>query len=286
MTHTTTPLVNQEQRRYWAAEGQQQYQRHGARFEAMVSEFGLAMLDAARLQPGDRVLNVGCGHATTTIDAAQLVAPGGTALGIDISSAMLSTARQRVAAARLHNVALLDADAQVHPFEPASFDAVISRFGTMFFDTQEAAFANLARAVRPGGRLAFVCWQDPLASEWIALALGAVMPVLGRQPQLGTPGAPGPWAFADGDRLRRLLTTGGFRDVQLETLTLPQRIGDDIDDAVAFILSLPESQQLFAGAAEDTVAAATAALRAAFASHARADGLTLAASAWLVSAHH
>jgi hypothetical protein len=111
------------------------------------------------------------------------------------------------------------------------------------------------------------------------------MPVLGRSPQLGTPGAPGPWAFADGDRLRRLLTTGGFRDVQLVTATLPQRIGDDIDDAVAFILSLPESQQLFAGAAGDTVAAATAALRAAFASHARADGLTLTASAWLVSAH-
>jgi SAM-dependent methyltransferase len=285
MTQATTPQDNQEQRRYWANEGQQQYQQHGARFEAMVSGFGLAMLDAARLQAGDRVLDVGCGHATITIDAARRVAPGGTALGVDISNAMLRTASQRVDAAGLHNVTLLEADAQVHPFEPASFDAVISRFGTMFFDTPEAAFANLARAVRPGGRLAFVCWQDPLASQWIALALSAVMPVLGRSPQLGTPGAPGPWAFADGDRLRRLLTTGGFRDVQLATVTLPQRIGDDINDAVAFILSLPESQQLFAGADKDAVAASTAALQAAFAPHARADGLTLTASAWLVSAY-
>jgi SAM-dependent methyltransferase len=285
MTHTTAPEVNQEQRRYWANEGEQQYQQNGVRFETMASGFGLAMLDAAGLKPGDRVLDIGCGHATTTIDAARRVAPGGSALGVDISNAMLRTASQRVAAAGLDNVALLEADAQVQPFEPASFDAVISRFGTMFFENPEAAFANLSEALRPGGRLAFVCWRDPLASQWISLALGAVMPVLGRPPQLGTPGTPGPWAFADGDRLRRLLTAGGFRDVQLEAVTLPQRIGDNTEDAVAFVLSLPESQQLLAGAAKDTVAAATAALRVALTPHARPDGLTLAASAWLASAH-
>ena len=290
MTHPSGKLlaatdeVNRAQREYWADDGPRQYQEHGDRFEAMTAPFGHAMLDAARLQPGERVLDVGCGHATMTIEAAERVAPEGRVVGVDISAAMLQLARQRVAAAGLDNVELLEADAQLHAFDPGSFDAVISRFGTMFFEDPEAAFANLARALHPGGRLVFVAWQDPLNSEWIAVALGAAVAQLGRAPQLGTPGAPGPWAFADGDRLTRLITKGGFRDVRLETVTRLQRIGDDVDDAVSFILSLPESRQLFAGAPEDAVAAAVAAVRAAFAPYAGVEGVVLDATAWLVSA--
>jgi SAM-dependent methyltransferase len=278
--------VNQDQRRYWANEGQQQYQQHGDRFEAMAAPFGDAMLDAAQLRPGHHVLDVGCGYATTTIEAAKRVTASGRVLGVDLSATMLQTARRRVAAAGLDQVALLEADAQVHAFDPGSFDAVISRFGIMFFDDPEAAFANLYRALRPDGRLAFVCWQDPLQSEWIATALGAAVPLLGRPPQLGTPGAPGPWAFADGDRLERMLTAAGFRDVRLEPVTRPQRIGADLDDAVGFVMSLPESKQLFAGASEDTVTAAAAAVGAAFAPHVGAGGVVLNASAWLGSARH
>jgi len=284
MTHITAPPANQDQRRYWNDEGQRQYQQHGPRFEAMTTGFGEAMLDAARLVPGNRVLDIGCGYAATTIEAARRVGPAGTVLGVDISAAMLQTAHDRVAESGLDNIALVETDAQVHPFEAASFDAIVSRFGLMFFDDPAAAFANFSRTLRPDGRLAFVCWQDPMASEWIAKALGAVVPVLGCAPQLGTPGAPGPWAFADGDRLHQILAKAGFRDVRLESVTQPQRIGDDIDDAVSFILSLPESQQLFTGAAQDTVNAATAALRSALTPYARPDGLSLNASAWLVSA--
>jgi SAM-dependent methyltransferase len=273
------------QREYWATEGPRQYQQHVDRFEAMAAPFGQAMLDAARLQPGDRVLDVGCGHAITTIEAAERVAPTGRVVGVDISAAMLRPARQRVAAAGLNNIELLEADAQGHAFGAGSFDAVISRLGMMFFENPEAAFANLARALRPGGRLLFVSWQDPLKSEWIAVALAAAIPLLGRAPDLGTPGTAGPWAFADGDRLTRLITAGGFHDVRLETVTRPQRVGDDVDDAVGFVLSLPESQQLFAGAPEDTVAAAVAAVRAAFAPYAGPEGVVLDATAWLVSAH-
>ena len=290
MTHPSGKLlaatdeVNRTQREYWANDGPRQYQEHGDRFEAMAAPFGQAMLDAARLQPGERVLDVGCGHATTTIEAAERVAPAGRVVGVDISTTMLQPARQRVAAAGLDNIELLEADAQLHAFDPGSFDAVISRFGTMFFENPEMAFANLARALHPGGRLVFVAWQDPLNSEWIAVALGAAVAQLGRPAQLGSPGAPGPWAFADGDRLTRLITKGGFRNVRLETVTRPQRIGDDVDDAVGFILSLPESRQLFAGAPEDAVAAAVAAVRAAFAPYTGAEGVVLDGTAWLVSA--
>jgi ubiquinone/menaquinone biosynthesis C-methylase UbiE len=138
------------------------------------------MFDAARLQPGERVLDVGCGFGTTTIEAADCVAPLGRVLGVDISAAMLEPARQPVAAAGTGNIELLEADAQVHPFEAGAFDVVISRFGLMFFEDPDAAFANLARALRPDGRLVFVCWPDPMKSEWVAVALGVAVAQVGR----------------------------------------------------------------------------------------------------------
>ena len=291
MTHAnedflpTSDEVNRAQREYWAAEGARQYQDYGDTNEALFAPFGQALLDAARLRPGERVLDVGCGYGTLTIEAAERVAPSGRTVGVDISAAMLEPARQRVATAALDNVELLQADAQVHAFETGSFDTVISRFGTMFFEDPEAAFSNLARALRPGGGLVFVCWQEPLKNEWIAAAFGALATLLGRVPDLGPPGAPGPFAFADGDRLTQLLTTGGFSALTLETVTRPVRIGHDLDDAAGFTMSLPQGQQLFAGAPENEVAAAVAALRAAYAPYAGAHGVVMHATAWLVSTH-
>ena len=291
MTHASERLVqasdevNRAQREYWSGEGPRQYQDHTDTNEALFAPFGQAMLDAARLQPGECVLDVGCGHGTSTFEAAERVAPSGRAVGVDISAAMLEPAHQRVTAAGLDNVELMQADAQVHGFDAGSFDVVISRFGTMFFDDTEAAFANLARALRPGGRLVFVCWQDPLKSEWVAVAVGAAVATLGRAPDLGPPGAPGPFALADSDRLTQLLTAGGFRDVTLETVTRPVRIGHNPEDAARYIISLPQSQQLFAGAPDDTVTEAVKALRTAFAPYAGAHGVVMDSTAWLVSAY-
>jgi len=121
--------VNRAQREYWSGEGPRQYQDHTDTNEALFAPFGQAMLDAARLQPGECVLDVGCGHGTSTFEAAERVAPSGRAVGVDISAAMLEPAHQRVTAAGLDNVELLQADAQVHGFDAGSFDVVISRFG-------------------------------------------------------------------------------------------------------------------------------------------------------------
>jgi len=249
---------NAQQRELWAADGVngELYVREAGRIEAMNGPFGEAMLNAARLERGERVLDVGCGTGATTIEAARRVGPAGAAIGVDISAAMLGVARQRLGDG-IDNVVFLEADAQVYPFDEGTFDAVISRFGTMFFDDAEAAFANLGRAVRPDGRLVIVC-PDPPKSEWVAVAFAAAAPHVGL-PDVGPPGAPGPFAFADGERLTTVVKTGGFRDVTLEAVTKPIRLGDDADDVVAFITSLREGRELFAGKPEAKVAAAVGA---------------------------
>ncbi|HEX6233578.1 MAG TPA: methyltransferase domain-containing protein [Jiangellaceae bacterium] len=284
----SSPVVgerNRTHREFWQHDGALQYQQYEETNEAVIAPFGEAMLEAARLQPGERVLDVGCGHGASTVEAAERVAPPGRVVGVDISATMLRAAQARLTAAGLNNVELLEADAQVQPFEPESFDAVISRFGVMFFDDPQAAFANLARALRPGGRLHFTCPQDPLKSEWVVVAFGAAIKAIGRTPELGPPGAAGPFAFADGDRLIRLLAASGFRDPRLESTVRPVRLGHDVDAAVDYILSLPESKQLFAGAPQETVGAAATALREGFAPYAGSHGVVLDAAAWLVSAH-
>jgi SAM-dependent methyltransferase len=261
------------------------YLREVDRWDGTGRRFGEAMLETVGLRPGERVLDVGCGHGTTTFEAARLVAPGGVAVGNDISAPLLDLARSRAAAAGIGNVEFVEGDAQLHPFEQETFDVIISRFGTMFFTDPEAAFANLGRAVRPGGRMAFVAWQDPLKAEWIAVAVRAVAPHVGF-PDLGAPGAPGPFAFADGDRLRRIVEAGGFTDVTLELVTKPMLMGKDVADVVGFITDLDQTKALFAGKPEDKVAAAIADLRQGIAPYAGPEGVVMDGTAWLVSARH
>ena len=275
--------VNVDEREFWSGDGARQWVEHGDRWETMMAPFGTAMFDAVALQPGEQVLDVGCGFGSTTVEAAERVAPGGAVLGVDISPEMLARARERTAG--LANVSLLESDAQVHSFEPARYDAVISRFTVMLFDDPQVAFANLHRSLKRGGRLACVCWQDPLQTEWIAVAMGVAVPLVGRPPDLGEPGTPGPFAFADGDRTRHLVEAGGFENVSVESVTRPQRVADDPDDAVKFVLSLPESQQLFDGVPDDVVAKATEALMDAYAQYTSSHGVVTDASAWLVTAN-
>lgn len=247
-----------------------------------MSPFYAALFDAVGLHQGERVLDVGCGFGHTTLEAADRVGPGGTVTGVDISPQMLARARQRAAGS--NTVEFLEADAQVHPFEAAMYDAVISGFGVIFFEQPHVAFANLLTALRPGGRLAFVCWRGPLQSQWIAVAAAAMVPVLGRAPSLGEPGVPGPFAFADGDRIRDILVASGFRSARVEAVTRPQRIADDVDDAVRYVFSLPEGREMLAGAPDGTRVEAAAALKEAFAPFAGSQGVVTTGSAWLVTA--
>jgi SAM-dependent methyltransferase len=263
---------------------QELWLREADRWDRTGARFGEAMLDVAQLTPGERVLDVGCGHGTTTIEAARRVAPEGAAVGLDITTPLLARARQRAVEAGVDNAGFLEGDAQVHPFDGGAFDAVISRFGTMFFEDPEAAFANLGRAVRPGGRLAIVCWQGPLESEWIAVASGVAVEHFGRPPDLGPPGAPGPFAFADPERLERIIAAGGFGHITIDAITRTMHMGDDLDDVVALITSLDQTKALFEGQSAEKVAAVVDALRQGFSPYDGPAGVVMNGTAWLAAA--
>ena len=171
-------VPNADQREQWAREGAQ-WVAEADRYDTMFQPFGEAVLAAASLAPGERVADVGSGNGALTIEAARRVGPTGMALGIDISTPMLDLARRRATQAGTGNVKFVEADAQVHPFGGGSLDAILSRFGVMFFDDPQAAFANLAGALRPGGRLAFACWQDLFQNEWMLVPGAAAAQYVG-----------------------------------------------------------------------------------------------------------
>src|SRR3569833_2727563 len=180
--------------------------------EQQLAPLGKRAFAALALKPGDHVLDIGCGGGETTLELARAVAPDGTVLGIDLSPAVLAFARG--AAKGCTRAQFINADAQAFPFEPASFDAAYSRFGVMFFADPIAAFSNIHRSLKPGGRLAFVCWRALNENQLDLLPLQAASAYLPPQP-VHDRDAPGPFAFAKPERVRGILARAGFTDIEI-----------------------------------------------------------------------
>lgn len=186
--------------------------RDEARIELIGGELGRLAMDQLNLGPGLQVLDIGCGTGSTTIELAERAAPGGHVVGVDASPAMLAIARRRITA---HPVELVEGDAQRIELAPSSTDRIFSRFGVMFFDRPVAAFANLRGALSGTGRLAVVVWQAIDRNGWMAEPAAAASEALGIEISLPAPGQPGPFAFADPERLRATLVDAGYRHVDV-----------------------------------------------------------------------
>jgi SAM-dependent methyltransferase len=238
----------------------------------------------AAIDAGDSVLDVGCGRGATTLAVARRPTVG-EALGIDLSVPMLNQAQSDARAAGIANASFFEGDAQVYPFEPDRFDAVISRLGLMFFADPLAAFANLRHATMPGGRIVFVCWQPLAANQWLLVpgaALAEHVPV----PDLGSPDAPGMFALSDPDRVQRHPHRFGWHEVDVTATHTSMVVGGSgtLDEAVELLRTGSMGRALLAGTDLAAEARAVASVRAALAPHAEAGGVRLDAAAWLVRA--
>ncbi|PKW17814.1 class I SAM-dependent methyltransferase [Saccharopolyspora spinosa] len=218
---------NVEQLRAWDGAQGDHWTARADRIDEGVARYRDQFLDAAEIGPASNVLDIGCGTGQTTRDAARRAATG-AALGVDLSSQMVELARARAEREQVANATFLQADAQIHEFPEAHFDVAISRHGVMFFGDPAAAFENVVRAIRRGGRMVLLVWQPIERNEWIsafrtALAAGRDLP------------EPPPFSFGDPDRVRTLLTSTGLSDVRLRGLNEPMYFGRDVDDACDFV---------------------------------------------------
>jgi len=275
------PIVNTEQATVWDGDEGGHWVQHQERYDAMTGAFTEALLAAAAIGAADRVLDVGCGNGQTTRFAARQ-ANRGLALGLDLSTAMVGRAQQNAADEGLTNVRFERGDAQVHPFPTGAFDVAISRFGIMFFDDPVAAFTNIGRALRPGGRLAFLCWQDALHNEYIAVPLGAALAHV-PLPEVGGPEAPGPFSLADPTRIHDVLAKAGFEGVAAVPVEAQVRLGDDADDAVSFLAGTGLAKALLEPVEPTVAQRALDAVRDALGPYERPGGISLGGAAWLVT---
>jgi SAM-dependent methyltransferase len=202
-------FANEEQAKFWSELAPTWLELQDDLEE--VSELpGLMAMDRLQLGPGQRVVDLGCGGGRTTLELASRVRPGGKAVGVDITPELIADGRERAARLGVDNVDFVHADVQADDLGEAVFDAAFSRFGVMFFAEPIAAFANVRRALRPGGLLSFVCWQNVFENEWMLVPGMAVASVTGSVPPLPAPGEPGPFSLADPDRVQAVLAGAGF----------------------------------------------------------------------------
>jgi SAM-dependent methyltransferase len=229
--------ANRDQADYWTSPAGQKWIDHEAALDATLAPVLKLVLDRAALLPGQRVLDLGCGTGASTIRAAGIVGAAGHATGIDISHVMLDRAHIRAASAKATNVAFTLADAQTHPFAPAQYDIMISRFGMMFFNDPAAAFANIARAIRPGGRMVFAAWAAMPKNPWFTIPKDIAIARLG-PPAPADPLAPGPFAFEDIARVSALMVRAGLRDVQADEVGIHLTPTGTASDAAAISSSV------------------------------------------------
>lgn len=282
MTESTSVRVdpaNADQLGAWDGNQGDFWVARAERFEEGVAAYRGQFFDTAAIEPTSTVLDIGCGSGLTTREAARR-ATAGSALGVDLSSRMIEFARELAARDNLANVTFEQADAQVHPFPDQHFDIAISRNGAMFFGDALAAFTNIARALRPGGRLVLQAWQSPEHNEWMSTFRSALAD--GRDLPSPPPNAPGPLSLSDPDQVRALLTSAGFEDVRLHGVSQPMYFGRDVEDASGFISE--QFSRLLVDLDADGKERALGNLRATMAEHLTDRGVLYDSSAWFIQA--
>ncbi|MGC9665304.1 class I SAM-dependent methyltransferase [Planosporangium sp. 12N6] len=272
-------VVNAAQAQRWNGDTARRWIAQRERHAAVRQRLTPYLLRAAAVAAGDRVLDVGCGCGETTIAVARSAGPDGEVLGLDLSGPMLEVARRLAAEAGATTIRFVQGDAQVYPLPPAAHDVAVSSFGVMFFGDPAAAFGNIRTGLRPGGRLAFLCWQDELRNEVFSIPLRA----FGARTRLPVPAGADP--FADPARVTGLLAAAGFTNVRVDAVHEPARLGSDVADVLGHVRNTTRVRELMAQLDDEVLAQRVLdAMAEEYAARQRPDGVWVGAAAWLVTA--
>ena len=275
----------------WRDLGGRSWLDNADRLEAMLAPVLEPLFGHAALRPGERVLDVGCGRGATTFVAAELVGASGAVAAVDVSADLIADARSSAASDRADRAPIdwIVADAQRGDLGDGRFDAVISRFGVMFFDDPVEAFANLRRATRDGGRVAIATWQPRDACDFQALGWQAIVGTLrshGYAVDDPDPTA-GPYAFGVDDVVRSVLDDAGWRNVDIHPVELALHYGGpgaSPEDAVGTAMGMPALQSFLASHGDGASELATAALLDVFSAHHDGTGVRLDATIVMTTA--
>jgi SAM-dependent methyltransferase len=278
-----SPATNAAQALRWNGESGEFWVTHRERHLAGHQNLVPHLFGAAAISPGDRVLDIGCGCGATTITAASAahgteLGLGGYAVGLDLSGVMLGVAQQLARQAEVRNIGFVRGDAQVRLLRPESFDVVISSFGVMFFDDPVAAFSSIAAALRPGARMAFLCWQPDMRNEIFSIPLRAFAE------HVRSPESTASDLFLDPKAITELLGRTGWADMGVRALTEPAWMGSDVADVMAYVSAMRTVRALIAELADDALTDRVLAnIAEQYAARQRPGGIWVTAAAWLVT---
>jgi ubiquinone/menaquinone biosynthesis C-methylase UbiE len=273
-------IANVECFEAWNGDSGERWADDADRRDRVLAPIAEVLSQASNLVPGERVVDIGCGCGTTTLDAARAVGPDGRVCGLDLSAPMLDVARRRLEASGLGNAEFVQGDAQTHAFTGVA-DVAISRFGTMFFADPVAAFANIGSALRSGGRGCFVTWQPLAANEWLTVP-GAALLRYGTIPETVASG-PGMFGQSDPDAVTAVLHAAGYRAVDLVPMTVPLVLGADALDATDYLARSGIGRAVLETVPDDRRDEAIDAVRALLEEHTGTAGVVLDGAIWVVN---
>jgi len=277
---------NSEEIDYWNGQAGQNWINENRLTDTMYQPFGDMAVARAEPTPGEHILDIGCGCGTTTMKLAKLVSPGGAITALDVSSVMLEVAQDRASSAAAP-INFLNADAETYTLNPESYDVMFSQFGVMFFANPAAAFANFYQALKPGGRIAFVCWRGPDRNPFMMVPFNAVHRFM---PELAPPNpdAPAsPLSFESKEKVGGMLNGAGFVDLLFEPFETEASMGEgSLEECTRYIVAFAGGTvgAVIRGAGDENTPAIVSALQAGLAPYHTGDRIELGASAWIVSA--
>ncbi|WP_405875675.1 MULTISPECIES: class I SAM-dependent methyltransferase [unclassified Streptomyces] len=275
-----TRRTDDEQAARWNGPGGNAWVELQPVLDAMFKPFEDLLVDAVSAEDAGHVLDVGCGTGAVTLAVARRLGPAGRSVGVDISEPVLNAARAR-AEQEGARASFVRADAQDHAFEPATFDAIVSRFGVMFFSDSVRAFANLRRAAKDGAQLRFITWRGPAENPYMTTAERAAAPLLPDLPARPTDG-PGQFAFADPDRIRDILAESGWTGIDIQPIDVACALPEG--ELVRYFTRLGPLSQVLGKADEKTRARVVDAVRAAFDTFVQGTDVRFTAACWTVGA--